>query len=689
MDENGSKSEHRVSGGAATPTWTGAQSPSSGTRSSLASALDSPAPALAGVTPADVPLHPTHHIIPSLSGGTSPEHPPKHPRLSQPQIPLQNPTGAIADTYAPRRESSSTPANGFAHPLRNSNPAPIDWRPQTTSGSLDAFRDREAPLSDPRDSLRQDEFRFRLEDIPGGASSQGLPLQGQHYRGPPAQASGGPHIRAHSGHYPQTRHSYEGGRPMEILPGRGNYEYFPPNAPFRQQSHWDPALFPQGTAPYPYPTHPSYPGPPAYQHGSLAPIQSGRRDANPPPGSYSMPPAMPAGPPHAGYPPMMPGGPDLPYGPSPYVPPNLPHQYLRRVSDFPDPQMSQSPFPPHHHQMQPEYPYSYSAQMSRYDTGLHDRLGQSPSFLPASYPGVYGRQMSAPELSRLSQRSAETSPHRMPEGNPGGLSSIPEPLYRDTSPYGAPPGMMPGRPPYSNPAPFVSAFGDHPPPALPPQADSSYMDPSRMPDWEHPERAMEPRWGMPSHPAPFEAGPKRWESGDADRRGSDGDDDVDEKDRKYVCGVCGKAYRTSSHLARHRRSHADLRPFICPNVGCHRTFYRADHLKQHMRTHDRGRLRGYRAAREARRAADANEPRSTSSSPETETVEYQRGVAAGLDGENSRTAPISGAGEQAPASDENERQEQDLGLHGGDSQEQEQEYSDDGKREAISSDMYK
>ena len=53
--------------------------------------------------------------------------------------------------------------------------------------------------------------------------------------------------------------------------------------------------------------------------------------------------------------------------------------------------------------------------------------------------------------------------------------------------------------------------------------------------------------------------------------------------KPHACPECGKAFRKTSHLAKHRRTHTGERPYQCPLCG--KRFSNSSHFSAHRRTH--------------------------------------------------------------------------------------------------------
>lgn len=61
-----------------------------------------------------------------------------------------------------------------------------------------------------------------------------------------------------------------------------------------------------------------------------------------------------------------------------------------------------------------------------------------------------------------------------------------------------------------------------------------------------------------------------------------------ERARDYVCAVCDKAFFSPADLKKHELIHSAVKQFKCDD--CSQRFTRADHLRTHMKTHQRGKV---------------------------------------------------------------------------------------------------
>lgn len=78
-------------------------------------------------------------------------------------------------------------------------------------------------------------------------------------------------------------------------------------------------------------------------------------------------------------------------------------------------------------------------------------------------------------------------------------------------------------------------------------------------------------------------------------------DQVAAKERPYPCQQCGKRFTRREHLKRHTQIHAGHKPFVCPQQGCRSSYYRADQLLRHSRSHGLTHVRDHVYSRVDRR----------------------------------------------------------------------------------------
>ena len=58
-----------------------------------------------------------------------------------------------------------------------------------------------------------------------------------------------------------------------------------------------------------------------------------------------------------------------------------------------------------------------------------------------------------------------------------------------------------------------------------------------------------------------------------------------DKEKCFLCVVCGKNYKTLRNLTVHSRIHDNIKPFKCSFLECGKSFYTSSHLKDHSKIH--------------------------------------------------------------------------------------------------------
>ncbi|KAI8608568.1 hypothetical protein BC830DRAFT_1154798 [Chytriomyces sp. MP71] len=129
---------------------------------------------------------------------------------------------------------------------------------------------------------------------------------------------------------------------------------------------------------------------------------------------------------------------------------------------------------------------------------------------------------------------------------------------------------------FGTPADDPFAFLDLPP--LPPPTSHAT---SNLPDCENaaninnldPPPTKKNRATKPKAIRPRILRPKRTDRTNADLK-------------QHTCPLCAAALVSSSHLARHMRTHTGLKPYQCGVLGCERRFARKDNCRQHTEKHE-------------------------------------------------------------------------------------------------------
>ncbi|VEU21550.1 DEKNAAC102268 [Brettanomyces naardenensis] len=206
----------------------------------------------------------------------------------------------------------------------------------------------------------------------------------------------------------------------------------------------------------------------------------------------------------------------------------------------------------------------------------------------------------------------------------------PEPLLPSAARYPPPLGLAPSFAPYPNrqqlpnlssvlnkiqseqrlplPAPTLSSVVPMPQrPEYPPIPTASQISPGayypRPPssaafDPPHAKSADEATPEFSAESVPIMSPSARVASVSSNSSLSDTTSSRSTNPRKYKCKMCGKAFTTSGHLARHNRIHTGVKNHICPYEGCNARFSRQDNCMQHYKTHLNGKKSRKRVKRE-------------------------------------------------------------------------------------------
>jgi len=81
-----------------------------------------------------------------------------------------------------------------------------------------------------------------------------------------------------------------------------------------------------------------------------------------------------------------------------------------------------------------------------------------------------------------------------------------------------------------------------------------------------------------------------------------------EKEKNFICDVCGKGFTLAQHLKEHSYRHSKVKPYVCGVSGCQQSFRHASELSLHRRTHPEYKLRKYNYSSDRHEGTDGSQP---------------------------------------------------------------------------------